>query len=139
MKRNIVLVAAIVTMFVFGLQIVEPVAAAKVVDQGNKKVYDGDLGWMKIAWTTYQYKKNSKTNNNFVKTHVKYYFKQPNGKYELREIQDITLAKTTKSTIKITIRALHPGEKPIGHPGVTYRTTNLTVAQYWWKEFRSEL
>jgi len=141
MNKNRVMVLTVLFMVFAGLQFAEPVAAVKVVDHGTKIVNDHELGWMKIVWKTYQYryKKTGKINNNFVKTYAKYYFKQKSGKYKLVETQDITLAKVTKSTIKITINARHPGEKPIGKPGVTYRKTKLTAAQYYWRVFRSEL
>ncbi len=139
MNKNIVMALTLLFVVFAGFQFAAPVSAAKVVDHGYKKVYDGDLGWMKISWTAYQYTKNGKINNNFVKIHAKYYIKQQSGKYALVETQDITLAKTTNSTVKITINARHPGEKPIGKPGVTYRTTKFSAAQYYWRVFRSEL
>ena len=139
MNRKIVTALTVFFMFFAAVGLAGSVSAAKMVDHGTKIKYDQELGWMKIAWTTYQYKykKNGKINNNYVKMNVKYYFKQTNGKYKLVEIDDITLAKVTKSTIKITIRAHNPGEKPYG-PGITYRTTNLNAAKYYWREFRSE-
>jgi hypothetical protein len=130
MRKNIVLITLMLSIFVFSLQIAEPVAAVKVVDHGTKVTYDNDLGWMKIVWKTYQY------NNNYLKMHVKYYFKQ-NGKYVLDESDNITLAKITKSKIKITINALSV-DNIGGKPGVTYRKTELNAAHYYWREFRSE-
>ncbi len=132
----------VLTVFIMvfvALGLAGSVSAAKIVDHGTKYTYSGQSGWMKIVWKTYQYKKysNSKLNNNFVKSYVTYYVKDHDtGKYVLSFHDTFTLAKVTKSTIKIT----DTSDSELGPPVVvTYDKTKLTAAQYYWRVFRGQI
>lgn len=58
MNKNILLIAAILSMFVFSVQVAEPAAAAslKVVDHGAIKLKDpvNNSKFITYKWTTYQ-------------------------------------------------------------------------------------
>jgi hypothetical protein len=129
MKKN-VFVALIALFVVFaGFQFAEPAAAVKIVDHGTNYGYNGQSGWMKVTWKTYQY------NNNFLKTYATYYVKE-NGKYIVSFHETYTFAKVTKNTIKITDKT----DSELGPPVVrTYVKTKLTAAQFYWRVYRHNI
>lgn len=59
MKLNIFLIFALLTIFVCGLQLAEPAAAAKakLIDQGSHVTKNNNSTY-KTTWKTYQYNKN---------------------------------------------------------------------------------
>ncbi len=118
-------------MVFVGFQFAEPAAAVKVVDHGTKYGWDGQNGYTKIVWKTYQY------NNNFLKTYTTHYVKDTKTKKYLFSFHDTyTLAKVTKNSIKITDwtdSELCPGTT------VSYAKTKLTAAQYYWRVYRHEI
>lgn len=115
------------------------VSAAKIVDHGTKYTWNGQSGWMKITWNTYQYKykKTNHYNNDFIKCYATYYVKDPDTKkYVLSWHETFTFAKVTKSTVKITDwtdSELCPGTT------ITYDKTKLTAAQYYWRVYRHNI
>jgi|GEM_PF-1778570 len=126
----------ILLMVFVGLQFATPVSAVKLVDHGTKYSWDGQNGWTKATWSTYQYRyKNGKINNNFIITYVKHYAKV-GGKYLFSYHEKITIAKVTKSTVKITDwtdNELCPGTTKY------YAKTKLTAARYYWRVYRSNI
>ena len=130
MNKNII--AALMALFVVfvGFQFAEPAAAVKVVDHGTKYGWNGQDGYTKVTWKTYQY------NNNFLKTYATYYVKDPDTKkYLLSYHERYTIAKVTKKSVKITDWTdceLGPG------PGTTisYDKTKYTASRYYWRIYR---
>jgi hypothetical protein len=84
----------VLSIFVCGLQIVEPAAAAKakVIDTGSYSDYDNETNTtLKTAWKTYQYNKNHVV--------VKFSFYQ-NGKL-MKTSSSITITKVNSKKLKI--------------------------------------
>jgi len=134
MRKNIVLIAAILSMFVFSLQIAEPVAAAKlkVVDHGSTKFKDPyDKSTVTYKWKTYQ------MGTNYVEVVGSYYFPE----YNLREYVYVYLKKVSKTKIKmsgkITVKDSHSSHSQ--SIGSHYYYTKLTAAQYYWRVVRPEM
>ncbi|MGB9980484.1 hypothetical protein [Methanobacterium sp.] len=129
MNKNIYLMLSVLFMVFVGFQFAEPAAAVKVVDHGSKCSWNGQDGWIKINWKTYQY------NDNFLKTYTTLYLKNDkNGKYskELSESENYVLAKTAKNTLKVT----SIWESLNDDVYVSRLKTKLTAAQYYWRVFR---
>ncbi len=125
-KRIFIAITALFMVFV-GFQFAEPVIAVKVVDHGTKCGKGMDDMDVKINWKTYQY------NNNFMKTYDTVY-SEYKGKYYLAWHDVTTIAKVTKSSVKITEwtdSELCPGTT------VKYSKTSLTAARYYWRVYRS--
>ena len=124
---------ALMALFVVfvGFQFAEPAAAVKVVDHGTKYGWDGQNGHTKVIWKTYQY------NNNFLKAYTTHYVKDTRTKkYLFSYHETYTLAKVTKSSVKITDwtdSELCPGTT------VSYKKTKLTAAQYYWRVYRHNI
>ena len=131
MNKNMFAVLMALFIVFVGFQFAEPAAAVKVVDHGTKYGWDGQNGYTKIVWKTYQY------NNNFLKTYTTHYVKDTKTKKYLFSFHDTyTLAKVTKKSIKITDwtdSELCPGTT------VSYAKTKLTAAQYYWRVYRHEI
>jgi len=124
MNKNVMILAVLFMVFV-GLQFAGPASAAKVVDHGTR--YVGPTDHYKIVWKTYQY------NNNFLKMTATTYYKNPNTKkYELNFNSVTTLAKVTKTSIKIK----ETRKQFINPVDIHYDKTKLTAAQYYWRVFR---
>ena len=124
-------------MVFVGLQFAEPASAAKVVDHGTNYVWSGQgHTWIKTTWKAYQYqyKKNGKINNNFIKIYCTSYAKIPETKKYGYSCKDTyTITKVAKNIIKITDwtdSELCPGTT------VSYKKTKLTAAQYYWRIYR---
>ena len=117
---------ALLMVFV-GFQFAEPAAAVKVVDHGTNVGWDNQIGWSKMTWKTYQY------NNNFVKSYSTCYVKK-HDKYVFGYSEVLTLAKVSKSTIKITDWVHIVNTKPMTI--ITLEKTKLNAAQYYWREIR---
>ena len=126
-KKVCISLVALFVVFV-GFQFAEPATAVKVVDHGNTIGWDTQIGWSKMTWKTYQY------NNNFVKSYSTCYVKK-HGKYVFGYSEVFTLAKVTKSTIKITDWVHIANTKPMTI--ITHKKTKLTAAQYYWREIRT--
>ena len=131
MNKNIFAILTVLFMVFIGFQFAEPAAAVKVVDHGTNYGYSGQSGWMKVTWKTYQY------TNNFLKTYATYYVKDPDTKkYILSYHEQVTIAKVTKNSVKITDKT----DSELGPPVVvTYAKTKLTAAQYYWRVYRHNI
>jgi hypothetical protein len=133
MNKNIFMVLAVLFMVFVGLQFAEPAAAAKVVDHGTKYAWNGQDGYIKVTWKTYQY------NNNFLKSYVAKYIKDSKTKrYEFGCDEEYVFAKVTKNSIKITNIAdwlVDFDQDPVQ---IGYYKTKLTGAQYYWRVFRPQ-
>ena len=125
-KKAITLIALF--MVFIGFQAAAPVSAVKVVDHGNSIGWSNQLGWSKMTWKTYQY------NNNFVKSYSTCYVKK-HHKYIRYYSQIFTLAKVSKSTIKVTEWTQAGNIKPLTR--IAYEKTKLTAAQYYWRDIRT--
>ena len=116
MKKNIVLIAGMLFILAFGLQIAEPVAAAKLVDQVSLKRTDADGQQGKFSLFTYQ------KGVNYIKSHEFDYWASTDHTY--KSIR--TIKKVGKNKIKITISFF-------GFKNSEYVHTKLTAAQYYWR------
>lgn len=129
MRKNIVLIVALISfMFVIGLQVAEPVAAAswKVIDHDSTKFKDGNTT-VTYKWTTY------KKGNNYVVVKGTYY---PDiNSYKAHYY--MYLKKISKTKIKITEKSFltnkKTGKNKILKQKTYYRRTKLTAVQYYWK------
>ena len=135
MRKNILLIAAILSMFVFSLQVAEPAAAAswKVVDHGSFKFKDSNNSMDTFKWTTYQ------KGVNYVELMGYAYYPKP----KISLYYYIYLQKVSKTKIKITGKIISKNSN-IGFRysqglGTHYGYTKLTAAQYYWRIFRSGL
>ena len=131
MNKNIFAILSVLFMLFAGLQFAEPAAAVKVVDHGTNYGWNGQDGYTKVTWKTYQY------NNNFLKTYATYYVKDTyTKKYLFSYHETYTLAKVTKNSVKITDwtdSELCPGTT------VSYKKTKLTAAQFYWRVYRHNI
>lgn len=133
MDRKVFTVLTVLFMVFVGLQLASPVSAAKLVDNYSMSKYDKYTNsWYKTTWKAYQYYKNGKLNNNFVKIYRTGYVKHSKSKKYVAEDTDILIiAKISKSTVKITW--IFDSKKDI-----SYEKTGLTAARYYWRVFRPE-
>lgn len=126
-------------MIFIGLQFATPVSAAKMVDKGTITKYDlYTHKWYKCTWKTYQYRyKNGKINNNFIKIYRTDYVKNPKtNKYIADIYTTISIAKVSKSTLKITVLFKTDSDSD---KIIEYEKTTLTASRYYWREFRDGL
>ncbi len=140
MNRKAFTTLIVLFMVFIGLQFATAVSAAKIVDQGTKYSWDGQNGWTKSTWKTYQYRySNGKINNNFIISYIKRYAKgdgKPDvkaGKYIFSFNERISIANVSANAVKITDWTnceLGPGTT------VTYDKTKLTAARYYWRVYR---
>ena len=133
MDKKAFMALTVLFMIFVGFQFAEPAAAVKVVDHGTKYGWSGqDDAWVKVTWKTYQY------NNNFLKIYrTFYYYNHKTKKYNPRLPDTFTLAKVTKSNVKITDKT---NQNELGpDTSVDYRKTKLTAARYYWRVFRHEI
>jgi len=129
-NKNIYLILSVLFMVFIGFQCAQPASAVKIVDQGTHYFWL-DNSKMKMVWKTYQY------NNNFLKTKALIYYKYKNkGKYHLAWHEVITIAKVTKTTVKVRDWTDSDFVPPTT---VDYRKTKLTAAQYYWRIYRSKM
>jgi hypothetical protein len=128
MRKNIALIALISFMFVIGLQVAEPVAAAslKVIDHYSTKFKDGNTT-VTYTWTTY------KNGENYVVMKGTYYPVINSWKSHYY----MYLQKTSKTKIKITEKIfstnIKTGKTKIIHQTTYYHNTKLTAVKYYWK------
>ncbi len=134
MNKNIFTVLTVLFMVFVSFQLAGPVAAAKVVDHGTKYAWNGQDGYFKIVWKTYQY------NDNFLKTYVTKYLRDDETKKynELGIDEEFTFAKVTKSSLKITNIAEWLVDFDTDPVDVSYKKTSLSAAQYYWRVFRPQ-
>jgi len=138
-KKKSFTALAILLMALVGLSMSGAVSAAKLVDHGTKYSWDGQNGWTKSTWSTYQYRySNGKINNNFIISYIKRYAKADNpdvkaGKYVFSFNERISIAKVSANTVKISDWS----DSELG-PGTIlfYYNTKLTAAQYYWRVYR---
>ena len=121
MNKNILLATVILSMFVFGLQMAQPAAAAslKVVDHGSFKVNGPDHDYFTYSWKTYQYK------TSYVKTNMYLKFKG-----EKTQKMTMTLRKESKYILQI---------REFGNDkwiSTIYIPEKMTAAHYYWRIFR---
>lgn len=135
MRKNVLLIAAVVSMFVFSLQVAEPAAAAKlkVVDHGSVKLKDSYDGVMSFKWTTYQ------RGTNYVAM-IGYLYSPQSKKGCSMHIYIQKLGKTlikTYGTEKFkNYKTGHSFTKKL-KPDYYY--TKLTAARAYWRLFRPSL
>ncbi len=132
MRKNVLLISMILSMFVFGLQIAEPVAATswKTIDHGTTKFksYYGDKCTYK--WTTYQ------SGKNYVKMVGYMYSPQTNtGVYIYDYFKKVSKTKLKNYGKDVGHYYNYKTSRTINF-GNTYCNTKLTAAQYYWKVFR---
>ncbi|MBI5679436.1 MAG: hypothetical protein HZC47_00850 [Methanobacterium sp.] len=132
MKKNIVLIAGIVFMFVIGLQLVEPVSAAKlkVVDQGTTTLNDPSGNTITFTWKTYQ------RGTKYVAVIGYMYSPQTDTGVTMY----MYLKKVSKKKVKLygKMIAKHYGTGASYSKKIpaTYEYTELTAAQCYWNEFK---
>ena len=132
-NKNVYLMLSVLFMVFVGFQFAEPAAAVKVVDQGSKYAWNGQDGYIKVTWKTYQY------NNDFLKTYVaKYLRDEDTKKYEFGYDEAFVFAKVTKTSLKITDIADWVVDFDQDPVQLRYCKTKLTGAQYYWRVFRPQ-
>lgn len=133
MKNKSILIAAVLAMFVFSLQIAEPASAAKlkVMDHGSIKFNDHSnnvTGTYK--WTAYQ------SGINYVKIAGTYYYP-----HNLKVYMYMYLQKISKTKIKISGKVI--GKAPYysysQSIGTHYDYTKLSAVQYYWRVLRPDM
>lgn len=135
MRNNVILIAAILFMFVFGLQLAEPAAAAnlKVVDHGSIKFKDTEdyNNTLYYKWKTYQ------KGINYVEIIGCYY--SPIHKYKEYIYEHIQ--KVSKSKVKIygKLVFIESGTHHSMNFETYYAKTKLTAAQYYWRVERPDM
>ena len=127
MRKNIVLMALVSFMFIIGLQVAEPVAAAswKVIDHGSDKFRQGNID-VTYKWVTY------KKGNNYVVLKTSYYPEVNSCKPHYY----LYLQKISKTKIKITEKTFlttRAGKNKDINQKTYYRNTKLTAVQYYWR------
>lgn len=129
MNKKIFAVLAVFMVFV----IVGSVSAAKVVDTGTKYAWNGQDGYIKLEWKTYQY------NDNFLKTYVAKYLRDEDTKrYEFGDDEEFVFAKVSKDSLKTTTIADWFVDFDLDPVQISYCKTKLTGAQYYWRVFRPQ-
>ena len=128
MGKNIVLVALISFMFVIGLQVAEPAAAAslKVIDHGSYNNL-GDNNYDTYKWTAY------KKGENYVVMKGSYYPETNLYKaYFYMYFQKISKTKI-KTIEKSFVKNKKTGKTKILSQKISYHKTKLTAVQYYWR------
>lgn len=133
MRNKSILIAAVLAMFVFSLQIAEPAAAAKlkVIDHGSikfKDTYEHCTDTYK--WTAYQ------SGINYVKVVGTYYYP-----HSLKEYVYVYLQKISKTKIKMTgkVVAKAPYYSSSKNLSTQYYYTKLSAVQYYWRVLRPDM
>lgn len=133
MNKNIVLMALMVSMFVFGLQIAEPAAAAslKMIDHGSMNIKQHtDNNTINFNWKTYQKGKNYVVMKNCLYSH----------KYNKAAYCYFYIQKINKNTMKVTEKDVYTnyntGKSTTKNYKPAYDKTKLTAVQYYWKYIR---
>ena len=128
MNKNIIFAALISFMFVFSLQIAEPVAAykLKVVDKGHIS-HPGD--W-KYSWKTYQ------RGTSYVNVHMHVY----DYKTKQTSTYDLLLKKGSKNKLKWT-STISGKYDDVSYKYIITRHehTKLTAARFYWRAVRPEM
>lgn len=124
MRKNILLITAIVSMLIFGLQMAEPAAAAslKQVDHGSYKINGPHNDYFTYSWKTYQYK------TNYVK--IREY-----AKFKGEKTQTMTMTLRTESKYILQVREFYNKKWAITY----YIPEKRTAAQYYWRVIRPQL
>lgn len=124
MRKNILLITAVLSMFVFGLQMAEPAAAAslKEVDHGSYKINGGYNGYFTYSWKTYQYK------TSYVK--IKVY-----TKFKGTKTQTMTMTLRKESKYILQVREFYNKKWAITY----YIPEKRTAAQYYWRVVRPSM
>ena len=124
MRKNILLITVILSMFVFGLQMAEPTAAAslKEIDHGSYKINDAYNGYFTYSWKTYQYK------TSYVK--IKVYVK-----FKGQKTQTMTTTLRKESKYILQIREFYNKKWAITY----YIPEKRTAAQYYWRVVRPSM
>lgn len=131
MRKNTLIIVMILSMFIFSLQMAEPLTAAslKVVDHGSIKFkVHNNAGT--YTWKTYQ------KGNNYVK--VVGYLYSPStkrGVYIYNYFEKVSKTKL-RNHGKDVVKYYDYGTSQTINIGSTYTHTKLTAAQYYWKVYR---
>ena len=129
MNKNVLLMALVMSTFVFGLQIAEPAAAAslKVIDHGSYNFKEKNNN-VTYKWKTYQ------KGVNYVKIVEYYYFPQyKTNKYWYTYLQKVS---ATKIKVKEKIFDYYSDDSSTETTKLYHIPTKLTVAKYYWKKIR---
>lgn len=133
MNKNLVLMALVMSMFVFGLEIAEPAAAAsmKVVDHGSVKIKDSYGNPGTFTWKTYQIK------TSYVEMIGKAYV----PKTKKQAYMYVYIQKVSKNLVKISGKDVlkYSGHTKTKYIPTTYGYSKLTAAQCYWRYFRPSL
>ena len=135
MRKNTTLIAAMMFMFVFSLQIAGPASAAslKEIDHGSFTFKDSKNNVDTFKWTAYQ------KGTNYVEiTGYASYPKSKVGVYYYIYLQKTSSTKV-KMTGKVTVKNLNTGTQKSKDLGPYYDNTKLTAVQYYLKEFKPAL
>lgn len=134
MRKNILLISMLISMFVFGLQIAEPAAATswKTIDHGKFKLTNHYTNvTCNYKWTTYQKGKN------YVKTVGYGYNPSANiGAYIYKYYKKVSKTKM-KVSGKEVIKYYNYGTAQTLNLGSAQGYTKLTAVQCYWKWYRS--
>lgn len=134
MRRNVLLISIVLSMFVFGLQIAEPVAATnwKVIDHGTFKLTNKYTNvTCSYKWTTYQKGKN------YVKAVGYGYNPSANiGAYLYHYYKKVSKTKL-KVSGKEVVKYYNYGKTQTLNLGSAHGYTKLTAVQCYRKWYRS--
>ena len=134
MRKNSLMIVLMLSMFVFGLQIAEPAAAAslKVVDHGSIKFKDPNNynSTDSFKWKTYQ-----KGTSYVVMKGYLYSPTMNRGAYTYVYLNKIS-KKIIKMTSKATYMDYNTSKSFNKNLGTSYYYTKLTAAQCYWKYVR---
>ena len=124
MKKNILLITAILSLFVLGLQMAEPAAAVslKEVDHGSYKFNGAQNNYYAYSWKTYQYK------TSYVK--IKAY-----TKFKGTKTQTMTMTIKKESKYILQVREFYNNKWLVTY----YIPEKRTAAQYYWRVVRPSM
>ncbi len=132
MNKNSLLIVLVMFIFVFGLQIAEPAAAAglKEIDHGSYNFTSCNI-LTNYKWTTYQ------KGANYVKMVEYYYFPQ----YKSKEYCYMYFQKVSATKLKVSekIVTYYDNTHSTKNMKPFYEHTKLTAVKYYWKEFRPDV
>ena len=133
MNKNLVLMALMMSMFVFGLEIAEPAAAAsmKVVDHGSVKFKDGYGNPGTFTWKTYQIKTS----------YVEMVGHAYSPKTKKEAYMYVYIQKISKNIVKISGKDVlkYAGHTKTKFIPTEYCYSKLTAAQCYWRYLRPYL
>ncbi len=124
MRKNLALLVGVLFVLFIGLQVAEPVSAAKLVDKVSIKRTDVSGHYGKFSLFTYQ------KGVNYIKIYEFDYWAVTDHTDKVIR----TITKVGKNKVKITTTF-----PDIKETNVDYEYTKLTAAQYYWRVERPAL